>query len=69
MIVRQALFEGTVHPGREADFRRYVDALYEGGFDGVLSVEHEDPVWGGAPAKVEQGLVIAHANLRPMVVG
>ena len=26
---------------------RYVDALYEGGFDGVLSVEHEDPVWGG----------------------
>ena len=25
MIVRQALFEGTVHPGREADFRAYVD--------------------------------------------
>ena len=31
----------------EVDFRRYVDALYEGGFDGVLSVEHEDPIWGG----------------------
>ena len=25
MIVRQALFEGSVHPGREADFRAYVD--------------------------------------------
>jgi sugar phosphate isomerase/epimerase len=30
---------GSVH------WRRVVDALYEGGFDGVLSVEHEDPVW------------------------
>ena len=53
----------------QVDFRRYVDALYEGGFDGVLSVEHEDPVWGGTPEKVEQGLVIAHTHLRPMVVG
>ena len=39
----------------EVDFRRYVDALYEGGFDGVLSVEHEDPVWGGTPEQVEAG--------------
>jgi sugar phosphate isomerase/epimerase len=53
----------------DVDFRRYVDALYQGGFDGVLSVEHEDPVWGGTPEKVEQGLKIAHAHLRPMVVG
>jgi sugar phosphate isomerase/epimerase len=53
----------------QVDFRRYVDALYEGGFDGVLSVEHEDPVWGGTPEKVEQGLQIAHRTLRPLVVG
>jgi sugar phosphate isomerase/epimerase len=52
----------------QVDFRGYVDALYEGGFDGTLSVEHEDPVWGGTPAKVEQGLRIAHTNLRPLVV-
>ena len=52
----------------EVDFRRYVDALYEGGFDGVLSVEHEDPVWGGTPDLVEAGLRIAHANLRGLVV-
>jgi len=57
-------------PGLGAiDFRRYVDTLYEGGFDGVLSVEHEDPVWGGSPEKVEQGLEIAHRTLRPLVVG
>ena len=53
----------------DVDFRRYVDTLYEGGFEGVLSVEHEDPVWGGTPEKVDQGLRIAHAHLRPMVVG
>lgn len=53
----------------EVDFPRYVDTLYEGGFNGVLSVEHEDPVWGGTPEKVEQGLEIAHRTLRPLVVG
>ena len=52
----------------QVDFRGYVDALYEGGFDGVLSVEHEDPVWGGTPEKVEQGLRVAHRNLRPLIV-
>ena len=56
-------------PGLGAvDFRKYVDTLYEGGFDGVLSVEHEDPVWGGSPEKVEAGLRIAHHTLRPLVV-
>jgi sugar phosphate isomerase/epimerase len=52
----------------EIDFRRYVDTLYEGGFDGVLSVEHEDPVWGGSPELVEAGLELAHRNLRGLVV-
>ena len=45
-----------------------VDSLYEGGFDGVLSVEHEDPVWGGTPDRVETGLRIAHQTLRPLVI-
>ena len=40
----------------QVDWVRLVDALYEGGFDGVLSVEHEDPVWGGTEEKVEIGL-------------
>ncbi len=53
----------------QVDFRRCVDVLHEGGFDGVLSVEHEDPVWGGAPERIEQGLRIARTHLRPMVVG
>jgi len=52
----------------QVDFGAYVDTLYEGGFDGVLSVEHEDPVWGGTPELVEAGLRIAHNNLRSLVV-
>jgi sugar phosphate isomerase/epimerase len=50
------------------DWVRLVDALYEGGFDGVLSVEHEDPVWGGTEALVEAGLEVAHRTLRPLIV-
>jgi sugar phosphate isomerase/epimerase len=50
------------------DFRRYIDTLCEGGFDGVLSVEHEDPVWGGSPERVDAGLTIAHQHLRPLMV-
>ena len=52
----------------EVDWRRLVDALYEGGFSGVLSVEHEDPIWGGTEAKVKTGLEIAHNTLRPLII-
>ncbi|MGH3041330.1 MAG: sugar phosphate isomerase/epimerase family protein [Gaiellaceae bacterium] len=53
----------------DVDWRRYVDTLYEEGFDGVLSVEHEDPVWGGSPDRVEAGLEIARRTLEPLLVG
>ena len=52
----------------EVDWRRVVDTLYEGGFDGVLSVEHEDPVWGGTEDRIETGLRVAHRTLRPLLV-
>ena len=52
----------------EVDWRRLVDAMYEGGFDGALSVEHEDPVWGGDPDRVKAGLEIAQRTLRPLIV-
>jgi sugar phosphate isomerase/epimerase len=52
----------------QVDWVRVVDALYEGGFDGVLSVEHEDPLWGGSQQKIETGLRVAHRTLRPLLV-
>jgi len=53
----------------QVDWRGVVDTLYEGGFTGVLSVEHEDPVWSGTEEKVKQGLQIAHRTLSPLIVG
>jgi sugar phosphate isomerase/epimerase len=56
-------------PGRgQVNWGAVVDALYENGFTGTLSVEHEDPVWGGTETKVKQGLEIAHRTLRPLLV-
>jgi sugar phosphate isomerase/epimerase len=52
----------------EVDWRGLVDAMYEGGFDGVLSVEHEDPIWGGDEERVKAGLEIARRTLRPLLV-
>ncbi|WP_409329113.1 sugar phosphate isomerase/epimerase family protein [Trujillonella humicola] len=52
----------------QVDWVSVVDTLYEGGFNGVLSVEHEDPVWGGTPERVQAGLEIAHRTLRPLIV-
>jgi sugar phosphate isomerase/epimerase len=51
----------------DVDWRRLVDTLYEGGFDGVLSVEHEDPVWGGTEDRIRTGLEVAHRTLRPLL--
>ena len=52
----------------QVDWTRVVDTLYEGGFDHVLSVEHEDPVWGGTEERIETGLRVAHRTLRPLIV-
>ena len=52
----------------QVDWTRVVDRLYEGGFDVVLSVEYEDPVWGGTEERIETGLRVAHRTLRPLIV-
>jgi sugar phosphate isomerase/epimerase len=52
----------------QVDWLRLVDTLYEGGFDGVLSVEHEDPVWGGDENRIRTGLQVAYRTLRPLLV-
>ena len=55
-------------PGRgDVDWNAVVDTLYTSGFTGTLSVEHEDPLWGGTPDRVLEGLRIAYRTLRPLV--
>jgi sugar phosphate isomerase/epimerase len=52
----------------DVDWRRVIDTLYEGGYDGVVSIEHEDPVWGGDEVRVKHGLEIARRTLHPLMV-
>ena len=51
----------------EVDWKRLIDTLYAGGFDGMLSVELEDPVLGEDPEQVRIGLAIAYRTLRPLI--
>lgn len=46
----------------------YLDALYQIGYDGVLSVEHEDPVWDSTPELAQRGLLLAYQFLTPFLV-
>jgi sugar phosphate isomerase/epimerase len=48
----------------ELDWRRMLTTLLEHGYDGYVSVEHEDPVFTGSLARVEQGLSLALHHLR-----
>lgn len=49
------------------DWYRYLDALYEIGYDAVLSVEHEDPVWSETPEAAQRGLQLAFQFLTPFM--
>ena len=51
----------------EVDWAGLLTTLAGAGYDGVISVEHEDPVWSGSVEKVHQGLVLARETLAPLV--
>ena len=52
----------------EVNWKKLIDVMYEGGFNGTLSVEHEDPIWGGTEENVKVGLEIAFTTLRPHII-
>jgi sugar phosphate isomerase/epimerase len=52
----------------DLDWRRIIDVLYEHGYHGTISVEHEDAIWRDDDDRVKQGLKIAHQTLRPLIV-
>jgi len=57
-------------PGLGAiDWKALVATLRAGGYDNVLSIEHEDPVWEGTEEKVKEGLVLGYNHLAPLVRG
>ncbi|MCL5036203.1 MAG: sugar phosphate isomerase/epimerase [Chloroflexi bacterium] len=51
-------------PGQGSiNWGRLISVLYEAGFDRVLSIEHEDPVWEGSVEKIQQGLALGRKTL------
>src|SRR5205807_2150340 len=51
-------------PGRgDIDWIAVIDALAESGYDGAVSIEHEDPVWGGSTDRIRAGLEIGRRTL------
>ncbi|HEX6509375.1 MAG TPA: sugar phosphate isomerase/epimerase, partial [Chloroflexota bacterium] len=47
----------------EINWNKLIDTLYAGGYDGVISVEHEDPIWSGTAERIEDGLILAQREL------
>lgn len=50
------------------DWARYIDTLYQVGYDDVLSLEHEDPVWSDTPELAMRGLALAQQFLAQYLV-
>jgi sugar phosphate isomerase/epimerase len=47
----------------QVDFQAFIKALKENGYDGVISIEHEDPMYEGSEEKVKEGLLIGKRHL------
>lgn len=47
----------------EINWNRLISDLYEIGYDDVVSIEHEDPVWEGSTEKVKKGLLIGKRTI------
>jgi sugar phosphate isomerase/epimerase len=51
----------------QVDWGRFVGALYAVGYDGVVSIEHEDRRFEGSVELVKRGFEIARNTLRPLL--
>ena len=52
----------------EIDWKALISTLQECGYDNVLSIEHEDPVWEGSEEKVKAGLRLGLKHLSQFVL-
>jgi sugar phosphate isomerase/epimerase len=52
----------------EVPWNRFIAALIAGGYNGVVSVEHEDRAFEGNVELVKRGFLLARNTLRPLLV-
>lgn len=51
----------------DIDWKAFIDKLKEVGYEGVLSIEHEDPVYEGSEEKVKEGLKLGVEYLGKLI--
>lgn len=51
----------------DVDWKLFLETLRSNGYDGVVSIEHEDPDYEGSDEKVERGLTIAKKHLEMFI--
>jgi sugar phosphate isomerase/epimerase len=51
----------------EISWVKMVSNLYEADYDGVISIEHEDPVWEGSVCKVKKGILIGKRTIEKAI--
>lgn len=51
----------------QVDFPALIAALKNVGYEGVLSIEHEDPLYEGSEAKVKEGLLLGREYLQKYI--
>ena len=51
----------------DVDWKAFIGELKKNGYDGVVSIEHEDNDYEGSLEKVKEGLLIAGRHLRPVI--
>lgn len=51
----------------QVDFPAFIKALKDNGYDGVMSIEHEDPLYEGSEAKVKEGLILGRKFLEKLI--
>jgi sugar phosphate isomerase/epimerase len=52
----------------DINWQKFISVLQEYGYDYVLSIEHEDPVWEGSDEKIKEGLKLGYKYLSQYVI-
>lgn len=51
----------------DMEWPQFLAALYASGYDGTVSIEHEDRAFEGDVAQVKRGFLISRDVLRPLI--
>lgn len=51
----------------QIDWGRFINELKQAGYDGVISIEHEDPLYEGSEEKVKEGLLLGKKHLEKFI--